>query len=136
MVDASALRTWREAAGLSQAQVARALEVGTEVVYNWERGRHVPQERRLGQIAQVFGVAVDALLVDGPRDLRRVRWVAGCTAAEAAAAAGVSPTTWARWESGRVRRVPDAVVLGRLERLFTVDVNALESAFRRSQSGR
>lgn len=134
MVDASALRTRREAAGLSQAQVARALEVGTEVVYNWERGRHVPQERRLAQIAGVLGVDVGALLVDGPRDLRRLRWLAGCNAVEAAQAAGVTPTTWARWESGRVRRIPDTVVLGRLERLFKVSAATVESGFRMSQS--
>lgn len=135
-MDPAAVRRAREAAGLSQAQLARALEVGAEVVYNWERGVHVPQERRLADIARVLGLDAAALLRAGPTDLRRLRWLAGCTAAQAAEAAGVSPTTWARWESGAVRRIPDAVVLARLQRLFTVNATTVEAAFRLSRSDR
>ena len=56
------LKRLREAAGLSQVQLALRLGVSQGTVANWERGFRVPQTGSLIKIANVLGCGVDALL--------------------------------------------------------------------------
>lgn len=56
------LKRLREAAGLSQVQLALRLGVSQGTVANWERGFRVPQTGSLIKIASILGCGVDALL--------------------------------------------------------------------------
>lgn len=56
------LKRLREAAGLSQVQLALRLGVSQGTVSNWERGFRVPQTGSLIKIASILGCGVDALL--------------------------------------------------------------------------
>nr|DAP13047.1 MAG TPA: helix-turn-helix domain protein [Caudoviricetes sp.] len=56
------LKRLREAAGLSQVQLALRLGVSQSTVANWERGFRVPQAGNLIKLAKILGCGVDALL--------------------------------------------------------------------------
>ena len=56
------LKRLREAAGLSQVQLALRLGVSQSTVANWEIGRRAPQARHLIKLAKILGCSVDALL--------------------------------------------------------------------------
>lgn len=49
-------------AGLSVAQVTKALNVSDAAVYQWETEETFPSIKRLSAIAQLYGVTVDDLL--------------------------------------------------------------------------
>ncbi len=137
LFDPEALRRARVAAGLSQAQLARALGLaGGEAVYTWERGIHRPRPALLARAAGVLGVAVAELLVagEGPVDLRRLRLLAGRSVAELADAVGVSPGTYRQWEAGRIRRPPNRACVEALSRACGVSVEALAEAIRAGMS--
>ena len=59
---ADTLRKFRKEAGMTQEQLAEALGVTTGAVYKWENGRSTPDVRLLVEIADLFGISVDALL--------------------------------------------------------------------------
>lgn len=52
----------REAAGLSQAQLARRIAVGPATLRGWENDTSEPRANRLGMLAAVLGVSVGWLL--------------------------------------------------------------------------
>lgn len=54
----------RAAAGMTQAQVAKALGVTKATVNDWEHGRFAPRGKRLPQIAKLLGCTVDEILED------------------------------------------------------------------------
>ena len=56
------LRRLREAAGLSQVQLALRLGVSQGTVARWESGERVPQAANLIKISKTLGCGVDALL--------------------------------------------------------------------------
>jgi len=60
------LKELREEKRLSQAQLARELNVGIGSVGMWESTRRTPPAKRLQQIANYFGVTVDELLDPTP----------------------------------------------------------------------
>ena len=55
-------REARVKAGLSVAQVTKALNVSDAAVYQWETEETCPNVKRLSAIAQLYGVTVDDLL--------------------------------------------------------------------------
>ena len=57
------LRQLREAAGMTQLDVAFALKVTPQTVYNWERGTREPKGRHLQQLARLFKVSADDVLL-------------------------------------------------------------------------
>ena len=57
------LKELREAAGLKQLDVAFALRVTPQTVYNWERGTREPKGSHLQQMAKLFGVSADDVLL-------------------------------------------------------------------------
>lgn len=63
------IRLRREAAGLTQSDLAEKLFVSFQAVSAWERGQSVPDLENAVRIAQLFGISVDSLLKDGDREL-------------------------------------------------------------------
>lgn len=58
------LRDWRVRLGLSQADVARQVDVTPQTVYRWEAGTVNPQPRHFRALADVMGVGVGRLTLD------------------------------------------------------------------------
>ena len=56
------IREFREAAGLSQAELARRVYVSRQTVGNWEAGRTLADVQSLVLLSQVFGTTVDAII--------------------------------------------------------------------------
>lgn len=52
----------RRAAGLSQEQLAEALEVSRQAVSKWETGQALPDIDRIGRLCALFSVSADELL--------------------------------------------------------------------------
>lgn len=65
------IRDFREAAGLSQAELARRVYVSRQTVGNWEAGRTLADVQSLVLLSQVFGTTVDAII--GEKGARAVR---------------------------------------------------------------
>ncbi len=62
------IKELREERGLSQAKLARELNVGTGSVGMWESTQEIPPVKKLLVIADYFGVSLDYLV--GRSDLR------------------------------------------------------------------
>lgn len=61
------IKELREAAGLSQADIVRAMGVDQAAVFRWEAGLALPRAARLPQLADLLGCTIDALFGrDGP----------------------------------------------------------------------
>lgn len=56
------LKELRAKAGISQKDLGKALNMSQQGVAKWETGDTTPNPEMLTQIAQYFGVTVDALL--------------------------------------------------------------------------
>ena len=61
-VIARRLTELRTAAGMTRAQVARALEVDQSQPYRWETGKGVPSTETLLKLADLYHCTVDTLL--------------------------------------------------------------------------
>ncbi len=59
---------YRKAVGLTQAELAEKLNYSDKAVSKWERGEAVPEITVLKQLADFYGVTVDALLSDPVED--------------------------------------------------------------------
>ena len=62
------LKAAREAAGLTQKEVAAILGVDDSAICQWETGRTSPLARRLSQIAEIYHCSIDTLLTDNTDD--------------------------------------------------------------------
>lgn len=92
-IDPSALRAARKALGLTQNQVARLVGVaGGERISRWELGLDEPRPDSWARLALVLRASIVEMLgVDPERlDLRALRYFAGLSVGEMAAAAHVS----------------------------------------------
>lgn len=56
------IRSLREAANLSQRDLALKLKVDETAVSHWETGKSAPKRARLAQVAKALGVSTDDLL--------------------------------------------------------------------------
>lgn len=56
----------RKASGMTQAGLAERIGYSDKSVSKWERGEGIPDVICLSQMAELFGVTVDALLADEP----------------------------------------------------------------------
>ena len=65
------IREFREAAGISQTELARRVYVSRQTVGNWESGRTLADVQSLVLLSQVFGTTVDELI--GDKGARAVR---------------------------------------------------------------
>lgn len=52
----------RKQAGLSQGEVAEALEVSRQAVSRWETGLALPSTDNLAKLSKLYGISIDALL--------------------------------------------------------------------------
>lgn len=129
-VDPTALRAARERRGMTQHQLARLVGVaGGERVSRWELGLDEPRPDLLVRLARVLdSPPVDLLTTGARRDLRGLRYCAGLSSAELAAAVHVSTRSYARWESGSWVRPPSAENLRALARRLNVPVGAVREA--------
>jgi transcriptional regulator with XRE-family HTH domain len=62
------LRQLREAAGLSQEQLAKRAAISVDSVQNWEQDRTRPRLEFLPRLAQALSVTMDELLVSQAAD--------------------------------------------------------------------
>lgn len=60
------IKKWRESVGLTQLQVAKALEISNMTVSRYETGAREPRATELIRMAQLFGCTVDELLIENP----------------------------------------------------------------------
>ena len=60
------IATLRRAAGLSQGELARRLQVSASAIGMYEQGRREPSAEILVSLSRVFGVSVDYLLTGQP----------------------------------------------------------------------
>lgn len=56
------LRTAREAAGYSQTDVAKLLNIHQSAVSLWETGKHFPRTAFLAKLSGLYGCTIDDLL--------------------------------------------------------------------------
>lgn len=62
LVTASNIIKLRTGAGMTQAELGAALNYSDKTISKWERGEAIPDAWVLTQMAEIFGVTVDALL--------------------------------------------------------------------------
>lgn len=62
------LYTLRKKSGLSQEQLAEALNVSRQAISKWEGGSTMPESDKLLALSNYFGVSLDYLLKDGAPD--------------------------------------------------------------------
>lgn len=55
------IRELREAAGLTQTEVARHMNVDCSAVARWDSGNVLPRADKLPRLADLFGCTIDAL---------------------------------------------------------------------------
>lgn len=61
----------REAAGLSQSELARRLGLSPQAVQKWEAGVSTPRNSKLGDLAMVLGTSMGYLIDGGPGEAGR-----------------------------------------------------------------
>lgn len=61
----------RKRAGLSQCELANMLGVDQTAVHNWERGKAMPNAKRLPAIAKILNCSVDDLFKDDESDQKQ-----------------------------------------------------------------
>lgn len=88
----------RKKSGLSQEQLAEALNVSRQSVSKWESGLSMPESEKLIAISEYFGVTLDYLMKDGEE-------------ASPEKESGEKPEAKARWVSGLLICVAGAVGL-------------------------
>lgn len=55
------IKELREAAGISQAELVRAMGVDQAAVFRWENGQTMPRAAKLPQLADLLGCSIDDL---------------------------------------------------------------------------
>ena len=60
----NSIKKYREAAGMSQEQLAARVDVHQTAVSQWENGETLPRAATLKKLAELFGCTVDELLRD------------------------------------------------------------------------
>ncbi len=58
------IRELRQAAGLTQLELAIRVHVTPSAIYNWERGRNEPSATNLRDLAQSLGVSMDEISLE------------------------------------------------------------------------
>ena len=130
--DSQALRSARLRAGLTQHQLAVLIGVAGGVrVSRWELGAHTPRPEQAQRAADALGIPLTDLLPNGgsSRDLRDLRLAAGLSVRTVAATLSVSVSTYAHWEGGVRKTVPNEGIVHRLADAFGVHPDQVREAF-------
>lgn len=139
-VEPQALVAAREAAGLTQHELAIAIGVsGGAMVSKWERGSQQPRPELLYRLAGALRVEVVDLQPQAVRDdpdLRALRVRLGVSRATMSRATGIPVRTLADWEGGVGTRLPSEPDLDRLAGYLRVSSSAVVSALASSRQGR
>jgi len=118
------LRDARQAAGYSQAGLARLVGVQLVTLKAWESGRRAPKPASQRRLADVLGLRFEDLEVaDEAEDLRRLRQARGWTRAEAADRLGLEPHTLQRVEEG-LELPPDPRTMARVYGVSRIELAA------------
>lgn len=135
-VDPSALRAAREAAGLTQHELARLIGVaGGERISRWELGTSEPRPEFLMKLASVLNIPTLNLIdLSGEvPDLRALRLQAGLAATDLVARASISKATYLRWEAGDWSRLPGNATIEALSQGLGVPADVVMAGFREAQ---
>lgn len=62
------IKEMRQAAGITQAELAEKINVNQTAVSQWERGAALPACDKLPAIAEVLGCTIDDLFIKVPKD--------------------------------------------------------------------
>jgi len=136
--DGARLRTQRLAAGMTQRQVAREVDVSESVVAHWERGSQRPTVERVAALARALGLTPTDLTTHdhdpGPRSLMQLREAAGLKQDRLAARAGLTRTKYSSLERGEVATLSrtDAAQLAKALGVRTHDVHTAHATARAS----
>ncbi|WP_299577442.1 helix-turn-helix transcriptional regulator [uncultured Williamsia sp.] len=130
----AALREAREAANISQADLARLAGVGRATLYHWEAGKATPQVDVLVKVVARLGISIADIVrvpVDErfPGDLRVLR---GMTQPQLGKAAGVSTAMVGAIERGEVD--PTDAVAQAIARELGVTTAELAAAHARAKA--
>lgn len=129
------LRAARERAGLTQHELAHRIGVvGGERVSMWERGDARPRSPHLlHALAREIGLSASDLLVEpeGVPTLRWLRFAAGLSLEDVAAATHVSAASLKRWEAQGCRREPAKGTVQTLSAVLNVSGATVSAALRR-----
>jgi transcriptional regulator with XRE-family HTH domain len=91
--------------GLLQRDVAAQIGVSQDTIYNWERNANSPQVHELPAVIRFLGYNPLPLARTAPDRLVRARHELGLTQKAMAGRLGIDPTTLARREKGKKRRL-------------------------------
>jgi DNA-binding XRE family transcriptional regulator len=58
------IRELRERAGLTQFELAVAIDVTATTVFNWEKGRSEPRASQVRAMAKLFNVSMDVIVFE------------------------------------------------------------------------
>lgn len=118
------LATARLTAGLTQEQLARALDTEQTRVSEWERGAKTPRPEVIPKLAAAVGLDALGFLAAGPgaASVEDLRLAVGQTPQQIASSLGVSLRRYRGVENGSTRRDPPDEVVQRLAELFGTSV--------------
>lgn len=127
------MRSIREQAGMSRADLARYADLSVGAIRSWEVDGTNPQVDTLARAAAALGVEMGDLVVLDAQEmhLSDLRVLAGLTQPQLAVAAGLSTTALAGLEQGHVRLRPDHV--NRLASALHVAPELIQSTYERSR---
>jgi transcriptional regulator with XRE-family HTH domain len=120
----------RVAAGLTQRQLAIAVNSGQGRVSEWERGVAAPHPSFIPALAAALGMDALEFLATDPAapTLEDLRLAAGLSMHAISEASGISLPRYRRIEIGATRRDPPTGVVDILARLFAVPVVTVQQA--------
>ena len=112
---ANEIKRHRLKLGMTKTGLAHAIGCRIDAVYNWERGKHLPNIRMLPKLAKALNVTEMELLYPSDnsepiaklservvQEIKRLRLSRKITQEEFAEQVGVTWITVARWETGEV----------------------------------
>lgn len=131
------LRQVRELTGLTQIEMAEALNISQPAYVEWEKGRTQPTPDKFPLIAKVLNTSIDYLLQGAPNENRLanfqgktlgerlvfLRKNAGLTQAEVADRLQVGQNSYSNWENGV--RTPIYPIIEKLAEFFGVTPDSL-----------
>ena len=126
------LRAAMGRAGLSVGRLANAAGLKRQSASAILNGRRVPTASTVGRLAAAVGVAPAELLAEDGDDIRALRLAAGLTQHQAADRAGLTRSSWAMHETGKVASLDDEQA-GRIAAALGTDAQTVAVAHARTR---
>ena len=130
--DPQALKTAREARGLTHSELGRLAGVSQPAVWTWENGTRAPNVDKLARVAKVLRVHMSQLvtITPGQETLTDLRILAGLTQPQLAQAVGISTASLSKIERGETQLTEERAT--RLASRLDVTVTELHAAWQRA----